>query len=251
MRHFFLCLILFVPLALLSAKDITTKAGKTYHNYSVAGYSAEGLTILHSTGGVLIPLEEWPDDRKEEVRKYINKIKRRRKLIANRPDLKTKSGTVFKKYRILGFNASGARVSHWGGISIVQISDLPDDIQKKYEPQILSLTKPKGIVLKDTLGKRPSNPFPADLERYDTGRHPWKGNSGGTSIEAKAGDTTVTFSGSDKKSSKKKNDKKKDKEKDKDKKKDKDQKKNKEKEKNKDKDKKKDKDKDKDEDEEE
>ena len=112
MKYFFLFLILFVPLALVQARDITTKSGKTYQNYTVAGYSAEGLTILHSTGGVLIPLEDWPDDRKDEVQKYITKIERRRKLIANRPDLKTKSGTVFKKYKILGFNASGARASH-------------------------------------------------------------------------------------------------------------------------------------------
>ena len=222
MKYIFLFLILFVPLALLEAKDITTKSGKTYKNYTVAGYSAEGLTILHSTGGVLVRLEDWPDDRKEEVRKYITKIERRRKLIANRPDLKTKSGTVFRKYRILGFNASGARVSHWGGITIVSISDLPDDIRKKYEAQISSITKPKGIVLENTLEKRPDSPFPADMERRDSGRHVWKGNSGGTEIEAKAGDTTVSFGSPSKKTTKKKKaEKKKSKEKDKDKNKDK------------------------------
>ncbi len=221
MKHFFLFFLLVVPLALLQAKDITTKTGKTYKNYTVAGYSAEGLTILHSTGGVLIRLEDWPDDRKEEVQKYITKIERRRKLIANRPDLKTKSGTVFKKYKILGFNASGARVSHWGGITIVQISDLPDDIRKKYEDQIISSTKPKGLVLENTLEKRPDSPFPADMERRDTGRHAWKGNSG-TSIEAKAGDTEVSFGSPSKKNTKKKkSEKKKTKDKDKDKDKDK------------------------------
>ena len=69
MKYFFLFLILFVPLALVQARDITTKSGKTYQNYTVAGYSAEGLTILHSTGGVLIPLEDCPDDRNYEVQK--------------------------------------------------------------------------------------------------------------------------------------------------------------------------------------
>lgn len=218
MKYVFLFLILFVPLALLEAKDITTKSGKTYKNYTVAGYSAEGLTILHSTGGVLVRLEDWPDDRKEEVRKYITKIERRRKLIENRPDLKTKSGTVFKKYKILGFNASGARVSHWGGITIVSISELPDDILKKYESQISASTKPQGIVLENTLEKRPDSPFPADMERRDSGRHLWKSNSGGTEIEAKAGDTAVTFGGASKKNTKKKKtEKKKSKDKDKDK----------------------------------
>ncbi len=220
MKYFFLLLLLSVPLALMQAKDITTKSGKTYKNYTVAGCSAEGLTILHSTGGVLIPLEDWPEDRKEEVRKYITKIERRRKFIANRPDLKTKSGTVFKKYKILGFNASGARISHWGGISIVSISDLPDDIRKKYDAQITALTKPKGIVLENTLEKRPDNPFPADMERRDSGRHLWKGNSNkgsGTEIEAKAGDTVVTIGGTKKTTKKKKSEKKKTKDKDKDK----------------------------------
>ena len=223
MKHIILFFLLFVSLAMLHAKDITTKSGKTYKGYTVAGYSAEGLTILHSTGGVLVPLEDWPDDRKAEIQSYLTKIERRRKLIANRPDLTTKTGTVFKKYKILGFNASGARVSHWGGVTIVKVSELPDDIQKKHEAEITAATKPKGLVLESTLEKRPDSPFPSDMERTDSGRRATtKKTEGGMSIEATAGDHNVAIGGSKKhpKTKAKKSADKKNKEKDKNKNKD-------------------------------
>ena len=118
------CLLL--PLTLLQGADITTTKGKTYYNYTVASYSAEGLTILHRQGAVMIPLEEWPEDRREEIKKYVAKIEKRRKAISKRPDLTTKTGAVLRKYKILRFSESGAHISHWGGVTIVKVEELPD-----------------------------------------------------------------------------------------------------------------------------
>lgn len=151
---------LLMSLAVLQAADITTTKGKTYYGYSVASCSAEGLTILHSQGAVMIPLEEWPENRREEIKKYIAKIERRRKAISKRPDLTTKTGAVLKKYKILRFSESGAHISHWGGVTIVKVEELPDDIQKKYQKQI-EQTKPKVLIVETE--QQESN-FPKNIE---------------------------------------------------------------------------------------
>ena len=137
---------LLMSLAVLQAADITTTKGKTYYGYSVASCSAEGLTILHSQGAVMIPLEEWPENR--------------RKAISKRPDLTTKTGAVLKKYKILRFSESGAHISHWGGVTIVKVEELPDDIQKKYQKQI-EQTKPKVLIVETE--QQESN-FPKNIE---------------------------------------------------------------------------------------
>ena len=146
------CLLL--PLTLLQGADITTTKGKTYYNYTVASYSAEGLTILHRQGAVMIPLEEWPENRREEIKKYVAKIEKRRKAISKRPDLTTKTGAVLRKYKILRFSESGAHISHWGG------EELPDEIQKKYQKQI-DQTKPKVLIVETE--QQESN-FPKNIE---------------------------------------------------------------------------------------
>lgn len=154
-----LLLLLLTAFAAVQAADITVE-GKTYHNYTVASYTAEGLTILHNDGAVTIPLEEWPADRRAEIKNYITRIERRRKAISRRPDLTTKTGAVFKKYKILRFSQSGAHVSHWGGVTIVKIEELPDSIQTEFKDQI-ELTKPKVLIVETELQE--SN-FPKNIE---------------------------------------------------------------------------------------
>ena len=146
--------------AAAQAADITTTDGKTYRNYTVASYSAEGLTILHSEGAVMIPLERWPKERREEISRYIRRIEKRRERIRNRPDLTTKTGTVFKKYKILNFQKNDVRISHWGGVSLVKIDELPDEIRKQYREQI-EKAQPKVLILET--GTQESN-FPKNME---------------------------------------------------------------------------------------
>lgn len=160
MKRYGLLFCLLFPLTLLQGADITTTKGKTYYNYTVASYSAEGLTILHRQGAVMIPLEEWPENRREEIKKYVAKIEKRRKAISKRPDLTTKTGAVLRKYKILRFSESGAHISHWGGVSIVKVEELPDEIQKKYQKQI-DQTKPKVLIVETE--QQESN-FPKNIE---------------------------------------------------------------------------------------
>lgn len=160
MRNIGLFLSLAAVFAAAQAADITTTDGKTYRNYTVASYSAEGLTILHSEGAVMVPLEHWPKDRREEISRYIRRIEKRREKIRNRPDLTTKTGTVFKKYRILNFQKDDVRISHWGGVSLVKINELPDEIQKQYREEIEKV-QPKVLILET--GTQESN-FPKNME---------------------------------------------------------------------------------------
>lgn len=147
-------LLLFALLAFLlptDAADLKTKSGKIYKNYTIIGTCPEGLTILHSNGGGIVSLEEWPENRKEEISRHIARIQKKRKLAKNRPDLHTKSGMVYKNYKILSFQPSGLKISFWSGTKIINYSELPDSIQKQYADQIAKV-KPKqqSLVLNET-----------------------------------------------------------------------------------------------------
>ena len=161
MRYFAVFLTMLALLS-LEAADLTTITGKTYKGDIVAGTCAEGLTILHSNGGVTVPLEDWPEDRTAEVARHIARVKKLRKLFEKRPDLKAKNGIVYKKYKILGFVPGGARVSCWNGIVLVKISDLPDSVQKQFEKEIAKVT-PKSLFLQET-PKGEEQKIPANLK---------------------------------------------------------------------------------------
>ena len=152
-----LCLI---AVYVLQAEDITKANGKTYHDYTVVSWSAEGPTIMHRAGVTVIPLEQWPKDQRHKIADYIKKIEKRREAIAERPDLKTKSGKILKKYKIIRFTGNGALVSYWGGTLLVKTDDLPDDIQKKYQQEIEKAKPKRGMVI-ETVTAQPK--FPEDL----------------------------------------------------------------------------------------
>lgn len=152
-----LCLI---AVCVLHAEDITTANGKTYHKYSVISWTAEGLTIMHHAGITTIPLEQWPKDQMHKIADYIKKIEKQREAIAGRPDLKTKSGKILKKYKIIRFTANGALISYWGGTLLVKTDDLPDDIQKKYQQEIEKAKPKRGMVIETVTTQQK---FPEDL----------------------------------------------------------------------------------------
>ena len=152
-----LCLI---AVCVLQADDITTANGKTYHEYTVVSWSAEGLAIVHRSGATVIPLEQWPKDQRDRIADYIKKIEKRRKAIAGRPDLKTKSGKILKKYKIIRFTGNGALISYWGGTLLVKTDDLPDDIQEKHQQEIEKAKPKRGMVIETVAAQQK---FPEDL----------------------------------------------------------------------------------------
>lgn len=128
------------------AVDLKTKSGKLYKNYSIIGICPEGLTILHSDGGGIVALEDWPDENRAEIAKYITRIEERRKRVADRPDLTTKSGMIYKKYKIIKFLPRGVKISFWSGTKIIDYSDLPDSLQKEHADKIKK-AKPKSVMV--------------------------------------------------------------------------------------------------------
>ena len=143
------------------AVDLKTKSGKIYKNYSIIGICPEGLTILHSDGGGIVALEDWPDANRAEIAKYIERIEKRRKIVADRPDLTTKSGMIYKKYKIVKFLPRGVKISFWSGTKIIDYSDLPDPLQKEYADKIKK-AKPKSVVVFD--GTPAETRAPIDLK---------------------------------------------------------------------------------------
>ena len=174
MKYLFLT-VLAVLFFTAEAADLKTKSGKIYKSYSIIGYCPEGLTILHSSGGGIVSLEDWPDDKKADIAKYINRIEKRRKLAANRPDLKTKSGMVYKKYKILSFQPSGLKISCWNGIKIVDYSDLPDSMQKQYAEEI-KRAKPNSVLVLEDQGAESRAPINLKLDKPNSkaGRNDYK-----------------------------------------------------------------------------
>ena len=143
------------------AVDLKTKSGKIYKNYSVIGICPEGLTILHSDGGGIVALEDWPDENRAEIAKYITRIEKRRKRVADRPDLTTKSGMIYKKYKIIEFLPRGVKISFWSGTKIIEYSDLPDSMQKQYADKI-GKVKPKPVMVFE--GSPAESRAPIDLK---------------------------------------------------------------------------------------
>ena len=148
----------------VDAVDLKTKSGRIYKDYSIIGTCPEGLTILHSNGGGIVPLEDWPDENRAEIAKHIARVEKRRKLVANRPDLTTKSGMVYKKYKIVAFLPRGVKISFWSGTKTIDYSDLPDSIQKKYADKI-EKAKPKSVVVFDAPPAESRAPIDLKLDK--------------------------------------------------------------------------------------
>lgn len=55
------------------AADLTTKSGKTYKDYEVSGVNDKGITIFHESGTATVAPNDWPDNKKDEIQKLLNK----------------------------------------------------------------------------------------------------------------------------------------------------------------------------------
>lgn len=77
MRVFFSLTIMAGVCLIGYSTDLKTKSGAVFHNYEISGVNDKGIAILHDKGSTTITVEDWPDDKKEEIDKRFSKIKAR------------------------------------------------------------------------------------------------------------------------------------------------------------------------------
>ncbi len=53
---------------------LTMADGREYREYQISGTSADGVVVIHESGMATIPVEEWPQDKLQEIVPYLEEI---------------------------------------------------------------------------------------------------------------------------------------------------------------------------------
>ena len=82
------------------ADDLTTKSGRVFKNFAIMGAAPNGILIFHDKGKTVVPVNEFPDEYKEKIAKYVKEIPAKRREAAKQKALqaqKAKQAAAEKK----------------------------------------------------------------------------------------------------------------------------------------------------------
>ena len=71
------------------ADDLTTKSGRVFKNFAIMGAAPNGILIFHDKGKTVVPVNEFPDEYKKKIAKYVKEIPAKRREAAKQKALQT------------------------------------------------------------------------------------------------------------------------------------------------------------------